>query len=199
MPRRRASTAHYMLKEIHEQPRAVAHTLEERVAERQAARGRVRPGGDRGVRAHRARAHRRLRHELPRGHAWRGTSSSRSARLPCAVEIASEYRYRNPVVPNELAVRHHLAVRRDGGHARGAAPGEAGGLLSHARDLQRAGELAGARIRARDADARRPGDRRRLDQGVHDAARGARHAGRSRSRKHRTAPTPSASAAWCSA
>ena len=46
---------------------------------RQAARGRVRPGGAGGVREDRGRAHRRLRHQLPR-RAWsRATSSSRSA------------------------------------------------------------------------------------------------------------------------
>ena len=115
--------------------------------------------------------------------------------MPCAVEIASEYRYRNPVVPAELAVRHDLAVGRDGRHAGRAAAGKAVGLPLDARDLQRAGELAGARIGAGDADARGPGDRRRLDQGVHHAARGARHAG-GRARAPSRRATPSASATW---
>ena len=102
---RRGRIAHFMLKEIHEQPRAVANTLQERVAERPAARGRVRPQGRRRVPARRARAHRRLRHQLPLRASSRSISSSRSAGIPCSVEIASEYRYRNAVVPqNSLFV-----------------------------------------------------------------------------------------------
>ena len=108
---------------------------------------------------------------------WRSTSSSRSAAFPCRVEIASEYRYRNPVVPeNSLfvtisqsgetadtlaALRHAKRVRL---------PGDAG-------HLQCAGEFAGARIGSGHADARRPGDRRRLDQGLHHADRRAVAAG----------------------
>ena len=43
----RGQYRHFMLKEIHEQPRAIAQTLEERVARRAAAGSRVRPGRDR--------------------------------------------------------------------------------------------------------------------------------------------------------
>src|SRR5438128_963216 len=46
-----------------------------------------------------------------------------------------------------------------------------------ARHLQRPRELAGARVGARDADARGTRDRRRVHQGLHDPARRARHAG----------------------
>ena len=77
----------------------------------------------------------------------------------------------------ELAVRDHLAVGRDRRHAGRAAPGQAVRLSLDACDLQRPGELAGARVRAGHADARGSGDRRRLDQGLHHAARRARHAG----------------------
>ena len=89
--------AHYMLKEIHEQPRAIAKTLEERVAggkllEAASARRR------RPVREDRGRAHRRLRHQLSCGVGGQ-VLPRQICRLPCRVEIASEYRYRNPVVP----------------------------------------------------------------------------------------------------
>ena len=85
----------------------------------------------------------------------RATSSSSSAGVPCRVEIASEYRYRDAGGAGELAVRVDFAVGRDGGHAGGAAACAQGGFPVHARHLQRAGELAGARVRARAADARR--------------------------------------------
>ena len=94
---------HFMLKEIHEQPRAVADTL----------RGRVDlENDDVDARRHRAR-----RHE-----ASSASSSSRAARsyhasmvgeflveslarIPVEVELASEFRYRDPIVgPGDLVV-----------------------------------------------------------------------------------------------
>ena len=145
---------------------------------RQAARGRVRPGGaPRCFAQTEAVQHRRVRHELSRRRRSRSTSSSRSARLPCWVEIASEYRYRNPVVPKNTLF---VTISQSGETADTLAAlrmAKQAGYLVAARDLQRARELAGARIRAGDADARRSRDRRRVHQGVHDAARGARHAG----------------------
>jgi glutamine---fructose-6-phosphate transaminase (isomerizing) len=72
--------------------------------QRPPARGRVRPRRQRGLPARRARAHRRLRHQLPRrlvARYW----IEQICKMPCSVEIASEYRYRNPVVPkNSLFV-----------------------------------------------------------------------------------------------
>ena len=97
-PPRRAQYPHYMLKEIHEQPRAVAQTLEERVANGRLLEAAFGPAAHESSRSPRpctswpaAPASTRARS--------RGTSSSRSAGMPCHVEIASEYRYRNPVVP----------------------------------------------------------------------------------------------------
>src|SRR5438045_7916052 len=58
----------------------------------------------------------------------------------------------------EFAVRDHLAIGRDRGHPGGAAPGAPVGLPVLARHLQRPRELAGARVGARDADARGTGD-----------------------------------------
>jgi len=89
---------HYMLKEIHEQPRAVAQTLEERVAGHKLLEQAFGPAAQAVF----------ARTEAVRIVAC-GTSFHAAlvakyfieqiCRLPCWVEIASEYRYRNPVVP----------------------------------------------------------------------------------------------------
>jgi glucosamine--fructose-6-phosphate aminotransferase (isomerizing) len=89
---------HYMLKEIYEQPRAIAQTLEERVAGGKLLEAAFGPAATEVFR----------RTEAVRIIAC-GTSFHAAAvakyyveqiaRLPCWVEIASEYRYRNPVVP----------------------------------------------------------------------------------------------------
>ena len=90
--------AHYMLKEIHEQPRAVAQTLEERVAGGKLLEAAFGPAAQAVF----------AKTEAVRIVAC-GTSFhaglvakyfvEQICRLPCWVEIASEYRYRNPVVP----------------------------------------------------------------------------------------------------
>ena len=95
---------HFMLKEIHEQPRAVANTLQERVA------------GGRLLEAAFGPAAAEIFRRTENVHIVAcGTSNHAGAvaryfieqicRLPCAVDIASEYRYRNPLVPrNSLFV-----------------------------------------------------------------------------------------------
>jgi glucosamine--fructose-6-phosphate aminotransferase (isomerizing) len=90
--------AHYMLKEIHEQPRAVAQTLEERVTGGKLLEAAFGPAAQAVF----------AKTEAVRIVAC-GTSFhaglvakyfiEQICRLPCWVEIASEYRYRNPVVP----------------------------------------------------------------------------------------------------
>src|SRR5262245_27901160 len=89
---------HYMLKEIFEQPRAVAQTLEERVAGGKLLEAAFGPAATAVF----------AKTEAVRIVAC-GTSFHAAVvakyfieqifRLPCWVEIASEYRYRNPVVP----------------------------------------------------------------------------------------------------
>jgi glucosamine--fructose-6-phosphate aminotransferase (isomerizing) len=89
---------HYMLKEIYEQSRAVAQTLEERVA-----------GGKLLEAAFGPTAIEVLRRTEAVQIVACGTSYhagvvakyyiEQIAQLPCWVEVASEYRYRNPVVP----------------------------------------------------------------------------------------------------
>ena len=90
--------AHYMLKEINEQPRAVAQTLDERVTGSRLLEAAFGPAASAVF----------ARTEAVRIVAC-GTSYhagmvakyfiEQICRLPCWVEIASEYRYRNPVVP----------------------------------------------------------------------------------------------------
>ena len=91
---------HYMLKEIHEQPRAVAQTLEERVAGGKLLEAAFGPAAQAvfakteavrivacGTSFHAALVAKYFIEQI--------------CRLPCWVEIASEYRYRNPVVPKK--------------------------------------------------------------------------------------------------
>ena len=90
--------AHYMLKEIHEQARAVAQTLEERVAGGKLLEAAFGPGAmDAFRRAEAVQI-------VACGTSYHAGAVAKYyieqiARLPCWVEIASEYRYRNPVVP----------------------------------------------------------------------------------------------------
>jgi glucosamine--fructose-6-phosphate aminotransferase (isomerizing) len=87
-----------MLKEIHEQPRAVADTLQERLSRGrllEAAFGPEAPGILERVRAV---------HIVACGTSYHaGLVASylieQLCRLPCRAEIASEYRYRRPVIP----------------------------------------------------------------------------------------------------
>jgi glucosamine--fructose-6-phosphate aminotransferase (isomerizing) len=162
---------HFMQKEIFEQPRAVADTLE--------AVGKIEATLF-GARAAEI---------LPRVNSVLiiacGTSYYSSlvakewietlARIPCTVEIASEYRYRDSVPhPDALVVVVSQSATADTLAA-----------LKHAKSLGHAHTLAIAMWqRARSCadgtlvpDARWRGDRRRVDEGVLDAARRAIPAG----------------------
>ena len=166
----RGQYRHFMLKEIHEQPRAIAQTLEERVAGGRlldAAFGPAAQACSRGSRP--CTSPPAAPAIMP---AWSpATLSKQICRIPARVEIASEYRYRNPVVtPDTLFVTisqsgetaDTLAALRNAKQA---------GISVDADHLQRGRKLHGARVGTGAADARGPRDRRRLDQGVHDPAR----------------------------
>lgn len=95
----RGEFRHYMQKEIHEQAIAVAHTLEERIANGKVLDAAFGPGADtvldqtKGV------------HIVACGTSYHAGLVARYwieqlCRIPCTVEIASEYRYRSPVVPD---------------------------------------------------------------------------------------------------
>jgi glucosamine--fructose-6-phosphate aminotransferase (isomerizing) len=88
---------HFMLKEIHEQPRAVANTLQERVANGRLLEAAFGPAA--------AEIFRRVEtvHIVACGTSYHAGVVARYfieqiCRIPCHVEIASEFRYRNPVV-----------------------------------------------------------------------------------------------------
>jgi glucosamine--fructose-6-phosphate aminotransferase (isomerizing) len=95
---------HFMLKEIHEQPRAVADTLAERVAN-----GRLLEAafGPTATEIFKRTDH---VHIIACGTSYHSGVVARYfieqiCKISCTVEIASEYRYRNPVVPkNSLFV-----------------------------------------------------------------------------------------------
>jgi glucosamine--fructose-6-phosphate aminotransferase (isomerizing) len=89
---------HYMQKEIFEQPAAVAETLEGRVGN-----GRILPNIF-GVGADELLKNVRQVHIIACGTSYHAGLVARYqleslAGIPCMVEVASEYRYRNPVVP----------------------------------------------------------------------------------------------------
>ncbi|HSM99890.1 MAG TPA: glutamine--fructose-6-phosphate transaminase (isomerizing) [Rudaea sp.] len=96
----RGEYRHYMLKEIHEQPQALADTLEGRIA-----------GGHIlteifGVGARELLTKTRCVHLIACGSSYHAALVARYwieslAGVPCNVEIASEYRYRDVVVPGD--------------------------------------------------------------------------------------------------
>ncbi len=94
----RGNFRHYMQKEIHEQGAAVARTLEERIAN-----GKVLDAAF-GPDANKVLDKTRGVHIVACGTSYHAGLIARYwieqlCKLPCTVEIASEYRYRSPVVP----------------------------------------------------------------------------------------------------
>jgi glucosamine--fructose-6-phosphate aminotransferase (isomerizing) len=95
---------HFMLKEIHEQPRAIANTLQERVANGRLLEAAFGPAATEVLRRT------ENVHIVACGTSYHAASVARYfieqiAKIPCAVDIASEYRYRKPLVPaNSLFV-----------------------------------------------------------------------------------------------
>jgi glucosamine--fructose-6-phosphate aminotransferase (isomerizing) len=90
--------AHYMLKEIHEQPRAIAQTLEERVAGHKLLEAAFGPAAQAVLKRTEAVQ------IVACGTSYHAGAVARYfieqiCRLPCWIDIASEFRYRNPVVP----------------------------------------------------------------------------------------------------
>ncbi len=89
---------HFMLKEIHEQPDGVVQTLEERISNGRLLDAAFGPGS--------ADVFSRTKnvHIIACGTSFHAGAVARYfieqiCRLPCSIEIASEYRYRSPVVP----------------------------------------------------------------------------------------------------
>ena len=108
-----------MLKEIHEQPEAMRETIGERLAGRPGRPRARRPDDE-------------LLHGIERvtiaacGTAYHAGLVGRYlieewARVPVDIDVASETRYRNPVLDENDARDRRLAVRRDRRHDRRAA------------------------------------------------------------------------------
>ena len=94
----RGNFRHFMQKEIHEQSLAIANTLEERIAKGRVLDGIFGPKGDEIL------ALTRAVHIVACGTSYHAGLVARHqleelTRLPCTVEVASEYRSRTPVVP----------------------------------------------------------------------------------------------------
>jgi glutamine---fructose-6-phosphate transaminase (isomerizing) len=100
----RGQSRHFMLKEIHEQPRAIAQTLEERVAGGKLLDAAFGPAAQQVFRKVKAV------HIAACGTSFHaGLVASyfieQICRIPARIEIASEYRYRDPVItPDTLFV-----------------------------------------------------------------------------------------------
>ncbi|MFZ2508227.1 MAG: glutamine--fructose-6-phosphate transaminase (isomerizing) [Steroidobacteraceae bacterium] len=90
---------HYMQKEIHEQPRAVAQTLAERVAGGRLLAQAFGPGALE-VFSRTASVHIVACGTSYHAGVVAGYFIEQLCRVPCRVEIASEFRYRQPVVPH---------------------------------------------------------------------------------------------------
>ncbi len=165
----RGEYRHYMLKEIFEQPRAVADTLEGRIERQPCAGSRPSvpmpaPMFDKvqGV------------HIIACGTSYHAGMVGRYwlesiAGVPCSVEVASEFRYRQSGGAQEFTDRHVVAIRRDRGHAGRTARGRRLGFGIHWRSATCRKVLIGARIGTGVDDPRRPRNWRRLDQGLHHA------------------------------
>ncbi len=96
----RGQYRHFMLKEIHEQPRAIAQTLEERVAGGRLLDAAFGPSASQVFKAVKAV------HIAACGTSFHaGLVASyfieQICRIPARVEIASEYRYRDPVITSD--------------------------------------------------------------------------------------------------
>jgi glucosamine--fructose-6-phosphate aminotransferase (isomerizing) len=94
----RGQYRHFMQKEIHEQPRAVAETLSERIGAGKVLAQAFGPAAEQVFEQVRAVQ------IVACGTSYHAGMVARYfiekyARIPCMVEIASEYRYRQPVVP----------------------------------------------------------------------------------------------------
>jgi glutamine--fructose-6-phosphate transaminase len=129
----RGEYAHYMLKEIHEQPRAITDTLAERLL-----RDRV-PAAVLGPRAETLLRQVQRVHIVACGTSYHAGLVARyyleqGGRIPCTVEVASEYRYREPVVE---AGTLFLAISQSG---------ETADTLAALREAKRSGYIATAAI-----------------------------------------------------
>ena len=124
---------HFMLKEIHEQPRAIADTLSERLAADHVLEPTL------GPRAAEILPQVSQIHIIACGTSYHAGLVARYAfesiaQVPCMVEVASEYRYRKPVVPPGTLF---LAISQSG---------ETADTLAAMREARKLGYVATAAI-----------------------------------------------------
>ncbi len=185
---------HFMAKEIHEQPEVVGHTLAnylDMAAERVALPMKL-PFDFRKLNRISIAACGTAYYAGMVARYW----FERFAQLPVEVDIASEFRYRDVPLGARQSRDLRLAIGRDRRHA-GVAALCARAQAARPLGRQRADVDHRARERHRDADARRTGNRRGLDQGVHLPVGGACRAGdRGRPRPRRAHREPTRRR-WC--
>ena len=160
---------HFMLKEIYEQPRAITDTFRGRIAPEtgNVVLPDVEPRSRRRCARHPARGPRRVRHRLPRRHARPLHDRAARRACPAEVDLGSEFRYRDAMVGPGDAGGRGLAVGRDRGHPRRGQGGAGRKGVPDPRHHQRRRLGARPRGHRRALHARRPRDRRGVDQGVH--------------------------------
>ena len=129
----RGEYAHYMLKEIFEQPRAIGDTLSERISSDRVLEAAL------GPKAQAVLPKVQAVHIVACGTSYHAGLIARyyieqGARLPCSVEVASEYRYRQPVVPRDTLF---IAISQSG---------ETADTLAAMREAKKLGYLATAAI-----------------------------------------------------
>ena len=109
---RKAGFEHFMMKEIHEQPKAVQDTLNSVVKD-----GAIDLIGSRTDQKKRFRNISQI-YIVACGSAYHVGMAAQYviedlARIPVRVELASEFRYRNPILDPERSGDHYQPVRRD--------------------------------------------------------------------------------------
>jgi len=175
---------HFMAKEIHEQPEVVGHTLAnylDMVAERVALPMAL-PFDFRALKRLSIAACGTAYYAGMIARYW----FERFAHLSVDVDIASEFRYRDvPLEAGELAI--FISQSGETADTLGLAALCARAQAARSLHRQRADLDHCPRKRRRHADACRPGNRRRLDQGLHLPAGGIGGAGDSRGSRPRRA------------
>ena len=165
-PPRRAATPTFMEKEIHDQPHAVARHP---ARPHRPVDGRLvldEHADHRGPAAQRRPHHRSSRAAPPPTPGMVAKYAIEHwTRIPVEVTLAHEFRYCDPIVDERTLVVVDQPVRRDDGHADGGQARPRAGRADPV-DLQHPRVDHPARVRRGPLHARRPGDRRRVDQGV---------------------------------
>ena len=179
----------FMMKEIHEQPDAVAETITDRLPEPRRHRSLRRRARRRLPARHRPDRDRRLRHLVPRGPGRPLRDRAMGAR-PGGDGHRLRVPLPRPGPAGERPGHRHHPVGRDRRHARRDAPRPRGRRQGPCRH-QHHGQPGDPRRGRRAVHARRPGDRRRRHQDLRQPGRGDVPAGAATRRAARRRCRPS--------